>query len=204
MAHPDAVSAAGTAEFLERLAGLDVRLTLENGQLRCSAPVGVLVDELREELRSRRDELRRALVARAGASTVPGDNVPVPQRYAPLSFAQQRLWFFQQLEPSSSAYNISTELDLTGSLDVRALEQAIAQVIARHDALRTTFVTVDGEPVQVVRPAGTWCLPVHDLADLPPERRSAQAGEIRSPARREGVRPRDGLADPRRVAADRY
>ncbi len=154
MAHPDAVSAAGTAEFLERLAGLDVRLTLENGQLRCSAPVGVLVDELREELRSRRDELRRALVARAGAPTVPGDNGREPQRYAPLSFAQQRLWFFQQLEPSSSAYNISTELDLTGTLDVRALEQAIGQVIARHDALRTTFVTVDGEPVQVVRPAG--------------------------------------------------
>ncbi len=180
MTHPDAATAADTAEFLERLAALDVRLTLENGQLRCSAPVGVLVDELREELRSRRDELRRALVARTGASTVPGENVPVPQRYAPLSIAQQRLWFFQQLEPSSAAYNISTELDLTGSLDIRALEQALAQVIARHDALRTTFVTVDGEPVQVVRPAGTWCLPVHDLADLPPELRSAKAGEARS------------------------
>ena len=68
----------------------------------------------------------------------------------PLSFAQQRLWFLDQLEPNSSLYNISTALRLTGALNVDALQESLITIIERHEALRTTFACVDGEPVQLI------------------------------------------------------
>src|SRR5687768_9535007 len=67
----------------------------------------------------------------------------------PTSFAQRRLWFVHQLEPGSPSYNVTTALKLSGNLDQGALEHSLAHVIARHEALRTTFRVVDGEPVQV-------------------------------------------------------
>ncbi len=73
---------------------------------------------------------------------------------APLSFAQQRLWFLAQLDPASPAYNVPVHLRLRGRLDVEALGRALDEVVARHAALRTTFTVVDGQPVQVVHAAG--------------------------------------------------
>ena len=71
---------------------------------------------------------------------------------APLSFAQQRLWFLQQLEPESYVYNIPVALRIEGALNVPALEDAINQVIRRHESLRTSFRTVNGQTFQVVNP----------------------------------------------------
>ncbi|HEX7312965.1 MAG TPA: amino acid adenylation domain-containing protein [Pyrinomonadaceae bacterium] len=68
----------------------------------------------------------------------------------PLSFAQQRLWFLQKLEPESAAYNMAAAVRLRGALDVHALERALAEVVRRHDSLRTTFEEVEGRPVQIV------------------------------------------------------
>ncbi|MBW4611891.1 MAG: amino acid adenylation domain-containing protein [Desmonostoc vinosum HA7617-LM4] len=84
----------------------------------------------------------------------------------PLSFAQQRLWFFNQLEPDSYAYNIPTAVSLTGKLDVAALKSSIKEIGRRHEALRTTFKIVDGEPVQVIGEAVDFQLPVIDLQAL--------------------------------------
>src|SRR5262245_9554085 len=70
----------------------------------------------------------------------------------PLSFAQQRLWFLHQLEPGSAYYNIPAAIRLTGRLDVAALEQTLNELMRRHEALRTTFPTVEGRPVQVIAP----------------------------------------------------
>ncbi|MNW26219.1 Linear gramicidin synthase subunit D [compost metagenome] len=67
-----------------------------------------------------------------------------------LSFAQQRLWLLDQLEPDTSLYNIPLALRFTGELDIDALRQSLAAVVARHEALRTRFVAVDGKPLQVV------------------------------------------------------
>src|SRR5580700_10373057 len=66
---------------------------------------------------------------------------------APLSFAQQRLWFLDQFEPNSSLYNVPASLRITGELNVAALEQSIGELVRRHETLRTTFSLVDGDPV---------------------------------------------------------
>ncbi|MFL5540369.1 MAG: condensation domain-containing protein, partial [Longimicrobiaceae bacterium] len=71
---------------------------------------------------------------------------------APLSFAQERLWFIDRLEPGSAVYNIPVAWRLAGALDERALERALGEIVRRHEALRTTFGEVDGSPVQVVAP----------------------------------------------------
>jgi amino acid adenylation domain-containing protein/non-ribosomal peptide synthase protein (TIGR01720 family) len=86
----------------------------------------------------------------------------------PLSFAQARLWFLDQLEPGKPFYNISSALLLKGSLNLAALEQSLNEVIRRHEILRTSFATVDGQPVQVIEPNLKLTLNVQDLRQLPP------------------------------------
>ncbi len=82
----------------------------------------------------------------------------------PLSFAQQRLWFLDQLEPGKAAYHVPILVRLTGPLDVNTLEKSIGEVINRHESLRTTFRKIDERPVQVIAPAGSWHLDVIDLS----------------------------------------
>src|SRR6185369_8493046 len=72
-----------------------------------------------------------------------------PRDVLPLSFAQQRLWFLDQLEPGA-AYNLSGRLHLVGRLDTAALEASLNEIVRRHEALRTIFSTRNGEPVQIV------------------------------------------------------
>ncbi len=97
--------------------------------------------------------------------------VPVPRTGAlPLSFAQQRLWFLDQLDPGSAAYNVPSAVRLTGTLgalNVGALEAALSTIVHRHEALRTVFERgTDGMPVQVIRPPEPVSLPVVDLSGL--------------------------------------
>ncbi len=80
--------------------------------------------------------------------------IPQDGEELPLSFAQERLWFLDQLEPGTPLYNIPVALRLTGRLDAAALELALAGVVRRHEALRTTFGFQDGNPVQTVQPPG--------------------------------------------------
>ncbi len=74
---------------------------------------------------------------------------PRPDRI-PLSYAQQRMWFINQLDPTSGMYNIPALLRVSGALDVDALHAAVGDVVARHETLRTTFPSADGEPFQLV------------------------------------------------------
>ena len=115
-------------------------------------------------LKEKKDRLRNQAISRA-ERTGP----------TPLSFAQQRLWFIDQLEPGSSLYNIPLALRLSGPLDVAVLQRCLSEVLRRHEVLRTTFRTVAGEPVQEVRPATPFTLPLKDLSGLPVAEREGEA-----------------------------
>lgn len=91
----------------------------------------------------------------------------------PLSFAQQRLWFMDQLEPGSSTYNLASAIRLKGNLDVPALQRSMDSILSRHEALRTTFNTVKGRPIQRIMPEFQVSLNVVDLRHLPEAEREA-------------------------------
>ncbi|HLO02136.1 MAG TPA: amino acid adenylation domain-containing protein, partial [Symbiobacteriaceae bacterium] len=93
----------------------------------------------------------------------------------PLSFAQQRLWFLDQLEPASSAYNIPMAMRLKGELDRQALERTVNEVVRRHEALRTTFTVREGHPLVTIAAELVVDLPLVSLADLAESEREAEA-----------------------------
>ena len=94
---------------------------------------------------------------------------------APLSFAQQRLWFLSQLEPNSSSYNESNGIRLVGPLDTEALRHALNKLTTRHEVLRTTIAVMDGHPQQVIQDPSPVDLPVVDMRGMLPDRREAEA-----------------------------
>ncbi|HEV7516356.1 MAG TPA: amino acid adenylation domain-containing protein, partial [Thermoanaerobaculia bacterium] len=96
----------------------------------------------------------------------------------PLSFAQRRLWFLQQLDPESSVYNVPAWFKLEGALDRRALAGAFGEVARRHEVLRTRFPAAAGEPAQLVLPAAPVPLPRVDLSGLPEAARRAAARRL--------------------------
>jgi len=93
----------------------------------------------------------------------------------PLSFAQQRLWFLDRLQPGDPAYNIPAAVRLKGAIDLTALERSFQAVINRHEALRTTFGAVEGRPIQLINPEPTFALSVIDLQHFPQSQREAEA-----------------------------
>src|SRR5436853_7236893 len=93
----------------------------------------------------------------------------------PTSFAQQRLWFLDQLEPNSATYNLSYTVRINTPLNRQALEQSLNALIERHEALRTTFVAKEGQPIQVVLPHLSLALPLVDLQHRPQAQREAEA-----------------------------
>ena len=101
--------------------------------------------------------------------------VPVPRDgHLPLSFAQERLWLMERLEPNNSAYNVPAALRFIGSLNIAALEQSLNEIVRRHEVLRTTFTVVDGQPIQAIAPSLTLKIPVVDLQALPEAEREAE------------------------------
>jgi hypothetical protein len=110
----------------------------------------------------------------------PGRGLPPLQSVSrhgelPLSFAQQRLWFMDQLESGSASYNIPTAYRLAGALNVVALERAFEEILRRHEVLRTSFPSRAGRPLLAFAPPGLWALPVEDLSDQPEPEREAEA-----------------------------
>lgn len=115
-------------------------------------------------------------VRRAGQNTSFKPIVPLPRdAELQLSFAQQRLWFLDKLVAGSPVYNMPSALRLKGKLNLRALEKALTEIVRRHEALRTTFPEVDGEPVQVFASPAPISLPVTDLSALHPAEREHEA-----------------------------
>ena len=100
--------------------------------------------------------------------------------HLPLSFAQQRLWFLDQLEPERAVYNISHCFQLSGTLEVPLLERAFNDVLSRHESLRTIFVNDQDGPVQVISPATKSSIPVEDLQGLSEAERETEVSRIAS------------------------
>jgi hypothetical protein len=109
-------------------------------------------------------------------------------RSFPLSFAQQRLWVLDQLDPGNSVYNIPLAVSLRGPLDVEALHRTLNEVVARHESLRTKIVVMDEQPRQVVEAAKPQRLTVINLEHIEPADRETEAvaraeAEVRKPFR---------------------
>lgn len=99
-------------------------------------------------------------------------------RVAPLSFAQQQIWLHAQMVPQLPVYNEPVTVRYRGALDVRVLGRTLTDIVRRHEAWRTNFRVIDGEPMQVVQPAEEVLLPFVDLSHLTPEQQEADARRL--------------------------
>ena len=127
-------------------------------------------------------EIEGASDINAGAAPVPIDRIASVQRDGalPVSFAQRRMWIVQEMNPQSSAYNVRLALRLRGALDVECLRQALAGVVQRHEAFRTRFVVINGEPMQQIDAAHAAEMAYLDLGELPADERDTRARRILS------------------------
>ncbi|HYX14918.1 MAG TPA: condensation domain-containing protein, partial [Nostoc sp.] len=96
----------------------------------------------------------------------------------PVSFAQQRLWFLDQLIPDNIIYNVLTVIRLTGLLNLKVLEQTFNEILRRHESLRTTFIVLDGQPLQAIAPSFTIPISVLNLQLLPDDERKVKVNSI--------------------------
>ncbi len=164
------------------------------------------------DLSTRRKELLEKLKQQQGI--IPAASVPllkpVPRearQLFPLSFAQQRLWLLDQLEPGTPIYNIPLALRLSGNINVEALKYALCAVIRRHEALRTAIVAVEGVPLQKIMPADALLIPLTDLRAMDQKKRQQEALRL---VAEEAVQPFDLSQGPLiraalfQLAADEY
>ena len=105
--------------------------------------------------------------------------IPTDEAFSvPLSYAQQRLWFVDQLTPGNTVYNMPVFVRIAGPLNLQALQLTLQEIVRRHESLRTRFAIVDGEPRQIVYSAADLDLPLLDFSSLPEEQRQAEARKI--------------------------
>jgi hypothetical protein len=156
-------------DFLNELSQQGVQLWVEAGKLRYRARRGVLTPEQRHQLVQHKEEMLELLQK---------------PKLLPPSFAQQRLWLLEQLEPDRPAYNIPVAIRLMGVVDAAALEQSINEIVRRHEVLRTTFSAVDGQPLQVISSSLTLTVRQVDLVELPENERETRALHLAAEAAR--------------------
>lgn len=159
------------SELLAELRHQGIILWAEGDRLRFDAPKGALTPAIRDELSTRKAELLAFLHHQPNPAR---DTIPLlsPQDAYPLSFAQQRLWFLHRLEGQGLTYTTLAARRYRGVLDIEVLRESLAEIVRRHDILRTTFPTVGGQPVQMISPSPSWPLRVealHATPDGPPE-----------------------------------
>lgn len=130
-------------------------------------------------------ETKRALLDKylngelAGETADRGEAIrPAATGAAPLSYAQQQLWFLDRLAPGSAAYNITKALRLRGNLAIAPLRQSLTEIVRRHEALRTIFTTQDGQPASTIVAPFPVELPLMDLRELPESERAAAAERV--------------------------
>lgn len=174
-------------EFLSELRHLEIKLWMDGERLRYSATPGTLTPEMIEEMRSRKAEIL-AFLKQVNLDAATSIKPVSRSQDLPLSFAQQRVWFLDQLEGESSAYNMPMALRLQGRLNVTALEQALNSIVQRHEVLRTNFSACDGYPIAIVRERANLYL---NLVDLQKYSKSDRANELQKLIDKERLQPFD-------------
>ena len=144
----------GTTQLLKELRELGVRFRVADGELKISAPQGVITPELREQIVAAKSELIELVSISDQPAAAAEVSIPAADRSqpVPLSFAQQRMWFLEEFEGGTSIYNIPWAMRIRGDLNLDALQKAVDCLAARHEIMRTCFVAEDGEPRQEIRP----------------------------------------------------
>jgi amino acid adenylation domain-containing protein len=155
-----------------------------------NAPKGVLTETLRAQIAEHKQELLQFLSDYEQSATFTPP--PILRRTnsdsAPLSFAQERLWFLGQLEPGSPVYNICRATRLTGRLNIAALESSLSEIVRRHEILRSQIRVIEGRPMQVTVSSPEFKIHFTDLRSLT---RTELDEEIRRQIRSEGERQFD-------------
>jgi len=182
-------------ELLTELQQRGIRLVLEGDSLRSRSAPGAIDAEIAARLRAAKQGIIEYL--RAHGSDKPAidrDPVPVPRdRPLPLSSTQRGLWFIDQLSGSAEYILACAPILLREAIDRMALQQALDTIVARHEALRTVFVDVDGEPRQCILAPRPLAIVEHDLSALPEQERAAEIDRI---DREHTARPFDLRSDP--------
>ncbi|MEA5516070.1 condensation domain-containing protein, partial [Nodularia sp. UHCC 0506] len=165
-------------QLLSYLNSLDIQFRIDGDRIYCNDPQGMLTSELKQQLRDRKQEILQFIHHNRQSSQ--SDRIlPVSRdTNLPLSFAQQRLWFLNQLEPNNPIYNLSFPLRLLGQLNIEALKQSLNEIVRRHEVLRTTFTIIDKKPVQAIAPVLTLKLPIIDLENLPETAQKTQVSQL--------------------------
>ncbi|HEC84258.1 MAG TPA: amino acid adenylation domain-containing protein, partial [Thioploca sp.] len=173
-------------KFLSKLNNLNIKLWIEDNQLRYKAPKGALTPTLRAELVERKAEiltfLSDAQLEDSEATQPPIEPISRADNL-PLSFAQQRLWFLDQLEGSGSAtYNMASALRLVGPLHFTALQKSLLEIVQRHETLRTTFQMHNETPVQLIHPsaADSFSCSVVDLQLISSDKKTSEVQQLTS------------------------
>ena len=165
-------------QFLSDLYRQEVHLWAEGDRLRCNAPEAVLTEDLSAQLRARKAEILAFL--QQHETNAAAAIQPVPRTGPlPVSFAQQRLWFLEQMQQEGAVYNIPLAVQVQGWLDEAAFSQSLNSLVQRHEALRTRFVTVEGQPVQEVVAPEPIAIEQRDLRQASP---AEQEAEVRQQA----------------------
>ncbi|ACL76665.1 non-ribosomal peptide synthetase [Ruminiclostridium cellulolyticum] len=144
-------------QFLSRLRNMGVNLWLDKDDLKYQAPKGVVNKTLLAEISQNKHEIIEFLKKLKIETSSNNERIPQAPRDGitefPLSYSQQSMWFYDQLIKGNPAFNISNAVKITGKLDTAAIENAINELVKRHEALRTTFISNnEGNPVQVINP----------------------------------------------------
>ncbi|TQV86009.1 non-ribosomal peptide synthetase [Aliikangiella coralliicola] len=167
--------------LFKQLRAKKIKLWQENGELKFKAPKGALTGDIREQLINNKADIISFLQQLSTASQIP-PILPLNRSefdQLPLSFAQERLWFINQLEPDSASYNIPGAVSIKGVLDTQHVEKALKVIIARHDNLRTVFPSENGSARQLILDELNFELKVIDLSQEESsetrEERAAQA-----------------------------
>ena len=170
------------AGLIQDLRKVGVRLWADGDRLRFEGPEGAITSDLLARLKAEKNRVLHFLESVTKVE-VPdlGEIIEVPRKPSstlPLSFAQQRLWFLEQMEVQEGAYNVAADLRLRGKLSIPAIQRSLYEILKRHEALRTAFPARDGQSFQSISPPAEPNPCMADLSGLPEKRRAKEASRL--------------------------